>query len=49
MALAGRGLRLDGVQEADELLMAVALHVAADDVPSSTFKAANRVVAPCRL
>ena len=28
--LAGRNLRLDGVEEADELLMAVALHVAAD-------------------
>ena len=29
--LAGRDLGLDGVEEADELLMAVALHVAADD------------------
>ena len=29
--LAGRHLRLDGVEEADELLMAMALHVAADD------------------
>ena len=29
--LAGRHLGLDGVEEADELLMAVALHVAADD------------------
>ena len=29
--LAGRRLGLDRVQEADELLMAVALHVAADD------------------
>ena len=29
--LSGRDLRLDGVEEADELLMAVALHVAADD------------------
>src|SRR5258708_21188102 len=27
---AGRDLRLDGVEEADELLMAVALHAAAD-------------------
>src|SRR6266567_3882936 len=31
--LAGRHLGLDRVQEADELLMAVALHVAADDGP----------------
>jgi hypothetical protein len=29
--LAGRNLRLDGVQEADEFLMPVALHVAAND------------------
>jgi hypothetical protein len=29
--LAGRNLRLHLVQEADELLMAVALHAAADD------------------
>ena len=29
--LSGRNLGLDGVQEADELLMTVALHVAADD------------------
>ena len=31
--LAGRHLGLDRVQEAHELLMAVALHVAADDGP----------------
>ncbi len=29
--LAGRNRRFDGVEEADELLMAVTLHVAADD------------------
>jgi hypothetical protein len=29
--LADRDLRLDRVEEADELLMAVALHAAADD------------------
>ena len=29
--LAGRDFGLDGVEEADELLVAVALHVAADD------------------
>ena len=31
MALSGRHLALDAVEEADELLMAVALHVLADD------------------
>ena len=30
--LAGRHLRFDGVEEADELLMAMALHAAADDL-----------------
>jgi hypothetical protein len=30
--LADRRLRLDGVEEADELLMAVPLHPAADDL-----------------
>src|SRR5680860_1815657 len=29
--LASRDFRLDGVEEADELLMAMALHIAADD------------------
>ncbi|MEK6247325.1 MAG: hypothetical protein N2C12_04050 [Planctomycetales bacterium] len=29
--LAGWNLRFDGVEEADELLMAMALHVATDD------------------
>ena len=59
-ALAGRDIGLDGVEEADELLVAVALHAAPDDLalehvqrpmtlPSSTLRAANRVVVPCRL
>ena len=30
--LASRDLALDGVEEADELLMSVALHAAADDI-----------------
>ena len=47
--LAGRHIGLDRVQEAHELLMAVALHVAADDVPSRTLSAANKVVVPWRL
>ena len=33
--LAGRHLGLDGVEEADELLMPVALHTAADDLARS--------------
>jgi hypothetical protein len=37
--------RLDGVEEADKLLMAVTLH-AATHHPSSTFRAAKRVVVP---
>ena len=32
MVLPGWDLALDGVQEADELLMPVALHAAADDL-----------------
>ena len=44
----GRGLAVDLVEEADELLMPVAAHALADD-PSSTLSAANRVVVPCRL
>ena len=40
-ALACRNVSLKGVEEADELLMPVALHVPSD--------AANSVVVPCRL
>ena len=47
--LAGRHLGLDRVQEAHELLMAVALHVVRMTVPSSTSSAANKVVVPWRL
>jgi hypothetical protein len=47
--LAGRDLALDGVQKPDELLMPVALHATTDALPSSTSKAANRVVVPLRL
>ena len=45
----GRNLGVDGVQKADELLMTVPLHVRPMTVPSSTLKAANRVVVPWRL
>ena len=44
--LAGRYRTLDGAQEADELLMSVALHAAPRTTPSSTLSAANRVVVP---
>ena len=47
--LVGGQLGFDRVQEAHELLMAVALHVAADTEPSRTLSAANRVVVPWRL
>jgi hypothetical protein len=40
--LAGRDVALDGIEEADEFAVAVAL-------PSSTLSAANRVVVPWRL
>ena len=41
-----RHLRLDGVEEADELLVPVALHIAPMTVPSRTLRAANSVVVP---
>ena len=44
--LSRRHLRLDGVEEADELLVPVTLHIAADTVPSRTLRAANSVVVP---
>ncbi len=47
--LSCRQLRLDGIEEADELLMPMALHVAAVTVPSNTLSAANSVVVPLRL
>ena len=43
--LAGGNLSLDGIEEADELLVPVLLHAAADDRASRTFSAANSVVA----
>ena len=47
--LAGRNCRLDGVEEADELLMAMALHALADDGAVEHVEAANSVVVPLRL
>lgn len=44
-----RQLCLDGVEEADELLMPVALHVAADDGAVENIQAAKSVVVPWRL
>jgi hypothetical protein len=46
--LAGRHGALDRAQEAQELLVAVPLHAAAEDVRSSTSRAAIRVVTPLR-
>jgi hypothetical protein len=42
-------LALDSVEKADEFDVAVALHAAAMMAPSSTLRAANRVVVPCCL
>ena len=47
--LAGRDRALDGVKKADELLVGVPWHAAADQVPSRVLRAANRVVVPLRL
>jgi hypothetical protein len=47
--LLGRHLCLDGIEEANELLMSMMLHIAADDVPSRILRAANSVVVPWRL
>ena len=41
--LAGGNAGLDGIEKADELLMAMALHAAPDDL------AFQEVVVPCRL
>ena len=41
-----RDLLLDRIEEADELLVAMALHVAADDGASRMLRAANSVVVP---
>ena len=47
--LAGGDLALDRVEEANEFEMAMALMQRPMTVPSSTLRAANRVVVPCRL
>ena len=46
-ALAGRDIGLDGAEEADELLVGCMQRPMT--LPSSTLRAANRVVVPCRL
>ena len=46
--LSNGNLLLEDIEEATELLMAMALHVAADHRPSRTFIAANSVVVPWR-
>lgn len=47
--LGGRHLGVDGVEEADELLMPVALHVAADDGAIEHVEGGKHVVVPLRL
>ena len=47
--LAGRDRTLDGIEEADELLCRCRCIQRPRTTPSSVFRAANRVVVPCRL
>ena len=47
--LVGRHLALDGIEKADEFLVPVALHAAADDFALEDIEDANRVVVPWRL
>jgi hypothetical protein len=47
--LAGRDVGLDRIEKANELLMAMALHAAADDPAFQDVGAANKVVVPWRL
>jgi hypothetical protein len=47
--LSGGDLALDGIEKTDEFEVAVALHAAADPVPSSILRAADKVVVPCCL
>jgi len=45
----GPDLVLDGVVEAGEFHVAVALHTSAETIPSSMLSAANRIVVSWRL
>ena len=45
----GRDGALDGVEEANEFLMAMPCHAPSITVPSRMLSAANRVVVPLRL
>ena len=45
----GRDLALDGIEEADEFAVAVALHAAADDRPVEHAEGGEQVVVPWRL
>lgn len=47
--LARRNLGLDGIEEADEFLMAVTLHISPGHGSIEDVRAANNVVVPCRL
>jgi hypothetical protein len=47
--LANRHLGLDGVEKADEFLVPMALHAAADDLALKHVERGERVVVPWRL
>jgi hypothetical protein len=47
--LSSRNLDLDGIQETNELLMTMALHVATDDSAVEDVQRGDRVVVPWRL
>ena len=47
--LVGGHLALDAVEEADELLVAVALHVLPDDRAIQHIEGGEELVVPCRL
>jgi hypothetical protein len=49
MILPDRDLGLDRIQKANELLMAVPLHAAADHLVFEHIESANSVVVACRL
>jgi hypothetical protein len=45
----GRGVLIDQFEKAQEFAMTMARHATPDNLPSSMFSAANRVVVPLRL
>ena len=47
--LAGGDVGFDRIEKADELLMAMALHAATDDLAFQDVERGKQVVVPCRL